>query len=48
VRTALVHGINLIFVSSAVIMAVAVILNLLLRNVPLHHGAPKHEPQVEI
>jgi hypothetical protein len=53
VRTALVHGINLIFVSSAVIMAAAVVLNLLLRSVPLHHGVskhgmPKHEPQVEI
>jgi len=48
VRMSLVHGINLIFVSSAVIMAAAVVLNLLLRNVPLHHGAPKPEPQIEI
>jgi MFS family permease len=41
VRGALVHGINLIFISSAVIMAGAVALNLLLRNVRLRHGAPK-------
>ncbi len=41
VRGALVDGIHLIFVSSAAIMAVAVVLNLMLRNVPLRHGAPK-------
>ncbi len=43
VRSALVHGINLIFVTSAVIMTLAVVLNLLLRSVPLKHGAPKVE-----
>jgi EmrB/QacA subfamily drug resistance transporter len=43
VRAALVHGINLIFVTSAVIMTLAVVLNLLLRSVPLKHGAPKAE-----
>ncbi len=43
VRAALVHGINLIFVTSAVIMTLAVVLNLLLRSVPLKHGAPKVE-----
>jgi hypothetical protein len=48
VRPALVHGINLIFVSSAVIMGAAVILNLLLRSVPLRHGAPKAEPTLEV
>ena len=48
VRAALVHGINLIFVSSAAIMAVAVVLNLLLRSIPLRHGTPKPEPHVEI
>jgi hypothetical protein len=48
VRMALVHGINLIFISSAAIMAAAVVLNLLLRSIPLHHGAPKPEPQPEI
>lgn len=40
VRTGLVHGINLIFVLSTVIMAVAVVLNLLLRSIPLRHTAP--------
>lgn len=48
VRTSLVHGINLIFVSSAVIMAAAVILNLLLRSIPLRHGMAKPEPHPEI
>jgi hypothetical protein len=40
VRTALIHGLHLIFVSSAVLMTGAVVLNLLLKNVPLrsHHG----------
>jgi predicted MFS family arabinose efflux permease len=45
VRMALVHGINLIFISSAAIMAAAVVLNLLLRSVPLHHGLAKAEPR---
>jgi MFS family permease len=48
VRMALVHGINLIFVSSAAIMAVAVVLNLFLRSIPLRHGAPKAETHPEI
>jgi MFS family permease len=48
VRTALVHGINLIFVSSAAIMGAAVVLNLLLRSIPLRRGAPKAEAQVEL
>ncbi len=43
VRFALVHGINLIFVSSAAIMTAAVVLNLLLRSIPLRHGAPVAE-----
>lgn len=47
VRTALVHGINLIFISSAAIMVVAIVLNLLLRSVPLRHGAPRAEPHPE-
>jgi EmrB/QacA subfamily drug resistance transporter len=47
VRLALVHGINLIFVSSAAIMAVAVVLNLFLRSIPLRHGAPKAETHPE-
>jgi hypothetical protein len=37
VRGALVHGINLIFVSSAAIMIAAVALNLMLPNIPLRH-----------
>jgi EmrB/QacA subfamily drug resistance transporter len=41
VRAALVHGIRLIFVSSAAIMTAAIILNLLLRNIPLRRGAPQ-------
>jgi MFS family permease len=41
VRGALVSGIHLIFVSSAAIMGVAVVLNLMLRNVRLKHGPPK-------
>jgi EmrB/QacA subfamily drug resistance transporter len=47
VKVALVHGINLIFISSAAIMTVAIVLNLLLRSVPLRHGAPKAEPHPE-
>jgi EmrB/QacA subfamily drug resistance transporter len=48
VGPALVHGINLIFVSSAVVMAVAVVLNLLLRSIPLHHGTPKTNAHPEV
>jgi EmrB/QacA subfamily drug resistance transporter len=44
VRVGLVHGIRLIFISSAAIMTAAIILNLLLRNIPLRRGAPKSEP----
>jgi MFS family permease len=47
VRGALVSGIHLIFVSSAVIMGVAVVLNLMLRNVRLKHGAAKMETPAE-
>ena len=35
VRESLVHGLHLIFVSSACVMGGAVVLNLLLKNVPL-------------
>jgi EmrB/QacA subfamily drug resistance transporter len=48
VRGALVHGINLIFISSTAIMALAVVLNLLLRSVPLRHGMPKPETAPEM
>src|SRR5712691_2344270 len=46
VRAALIHGLHLIFVSSAVLMTGAVVLNLLLKNVPLrsHHGPAPAEP----
>jgi EmrB/QacA subfamily drug resistance transporter len=47
VRTALTHGLHLIFVSSAVLMAGAVALNIVLKNVPLrsHHAhTPAQEP----
>lgn len=43
VPQALVHGIHLIFISSAVIMALAVGLNLMLRNIRLRHGPIKVE-----
>jgi hypothetical protein len=38
VRTALLHGIQLVFLSSAIVMTVAIILNVLLKNVPLRHS----------
>jgi hypothetical protein len=46
VRAALIHGLHLIFVSSAVLMTGAVVLNLLLKNVPLrsHHGPAPADP----
>ncbi len=47
VRTGLVHGINLIFVSSAAIMAVAIVLNVFLRSIPLRHGTPAPQPHPE-
>jgi predicted MFS family arabinose efflux permease len=48
VRESLVHGLHLIFVSSACIMAGAAVLNILLKNVPLrtHHHEPSAEPVV--
>ena len=47
VRASLVHGLHLIFVSSACVMGGAVVLNILLKNVPLrshHQSAPAAEP----
>ena len=47
VRASLVHGLHLIFVSSACVMGAAVVLNLLLKNVPLrshHQASPMPEP----
>jgi len=47
VRTSLMHGLQLIFVSSAVIMCGSVVLNLFLKNVPLRrHHSP--EPEVPV
>jgi len=47
VRTALLHGLQLIFITSAVVMCAAVFLNVTLRNVPLRrHHAP--EPEVPV
>jgi hypothetical protein len=48
VRESLVHGLHLIFVSSACVMGGAVVPNLLVKNVPLrtHHHAPSSEPAV--
>lgn len=47
VRAGLVHGINLIFVLSVTIMAIAVVLNICLRSIPLRHGAPPPQPHPE-
>ncbi len=47
VRLALIHGLQLIFISSAVVMTAAVVLNVLLRSVPLRrHHAP--EPEIPV
>jgi EmrB/QacA subfamily drug resistance transporter len=46
VRTALLHGIQLVFLWSAIVMTVAIVLNVLLKNVPLRHShAPGPEAQ---
>jgi hypothetical protein len=44
VRTALIHGLHLIFVVSAVIMAAAILLHVFLKNIPLRGRMP--EPEV--
>jgi len=44
VRAALVHGLQLIFISSAVVMTLAIGLNIALRNVPLRSHAGEHPP----
>lgn len=47
VRVALLHGIQLIFLASAVVMCAAIVPNVLLRNVPLRrHQAP--EPKIPV
>src|SRR5579883_3252614 len=45
VRMALAHGLQLIFLTSAVVMTFAVILNVLLRNVPLKHHSAAQQPE---
>jgi len=49
VKTSLVHGLHLIFVSSMFVMFGAFVLNLLLKNVPLrtHHGHAPEKPAAE-
>jgi MFS family permease len=46
VRGALVHGLHLIFLSSAVLTAAAIVLHVALRNVPLRGHMHDHEPPV--
>jgi EmrB/QacA subfamily drug resistance transporter len=49
VRAALLHGLQEIFFVSAVLMCAAVVLNVMLRNVPLRrHHAPAAEPEVPV
>jgi EmrB/QacA subfamily drug resistance transporter len=45
VRTALIHGLHLIFFTSSFIMSAAVVLNLLLKSVPLRKHAQESEPK---
>jgi EmrB/QacA subfamily drug resistance transporter len=47
VRTALLHGIQLVFLSSAIVMMVAIVLNVLLKNVPLRHGHAPEPPKID-
>jgi EmrB/QacA subfamily drug resistance transporter len=44
VRTALLHGLQLIFVSSAAVMTAAILLNVMLKNVRLRHRIQDPEP----
>src|SRR5581483_6662625 len=49
VRTGLLHGLQHIFFASAVIMSLAIILHLLLRDVPLRHFQPaEHQPEIPV
>lgn len=45
VRTALVHGLQLIFLTSAIVMTASIVLNVMLRNVPLKHHSAAEQPQ---
>jgi MFS family permease len=42
VKTSLVHGLQLIFVASAVLMSLAILLHVFLKNVPLRGRMPEH------
>jgi len=44
VRTSLIHGLQLIFISSAVLMTLAILLHVFLKNVPLRGRMPDPEP----
>jgi EmrB/QacA subfamily drug resistance transporter len=46
VRNALIHGLNRIFIASAVVMTLSIVLHLMLKDVKLksHHGAPTDQP----
>jgi len=49
VRVALLHGLHLVFLSAAVVMCAAVVLNIFLRNVPLRrHYVPEKEVPPEV
>jgi len=47
VRIALLHGIQLVFLSSAIVMMAAIVLNVLLKNVPLKHSHAPEPPQID-
>jgi EmrB/QacA subfamily drug resistance transporter len=47
VRNALIHGLHLIFVVSAVLMSLAVLLHVVLRGIPLRGRAPAAETELE-
>ena len=44
VRTSLIHGLQLIFISSAVLMTLAILLHVFLKNIPLRGKMPDAEP----
>ena len=44
VRTSLIHGLQLIFISSAVLMTLAIFLHVFLKNIPLRGKMPDAEP----
>jgi len=47
VRIALLHGIQLVFLSSAIVKMIAIVLNVLLKNVPLKHSHAPEPPPVD-